>query len=75
MDFLYAISIRGTTLYVCGQLSENECTEIEAFAKQFQSSEYSLDCESTCQSFIMAVQEKFMVSLTRIPVKYVFRIK
>lgn len=75
MVSLYAISIKGTTLYTCGQLSEKECVTIETFAKQFQCSKYSLDCDFICQAFIAAVAEELNLSLTRMPVKCVFRIK
>jgi len=76
MESLYAVSISGTMLYVKGNLSDQECTDVETIAKYFQSSNgKSVDCEVICQAFIKAVEESLQISLIQVPLKYVFRIK
>jgi len=76
MESLYAVSIKGTMLYVKGNLSEQECIAVDAIAKSFQITNVKPeDCEVVCQDFIKVVEMTLHISLVRVPVKYVFRIK
>ena len=73
MDKLYAILIKGTTLYVTGNIPGDDCRKIELFAKGFESKK--TDCKSICQDFVQAVMKKFQIHLIQVPVNFVFRIK
>lgn len=76
MESIYALSIKGTMLYVKGNLSEQECIAVEKIAKHFQSTNKdSVDYEAICQSFIDSVETSLNISLVQVPVKWVFRIK
>ena len=76
MESLYAVSINGTMLYVKGNLSEQECIAVETIAKRFQSTNGNpVDCEVVCQTFIKVVETSLHISVVRVPLKCVFRIK
>lgn len=76
MEFLYAVAINGTMLYVKGDLSEQECIAVEIIAKQFQhTSGNPIDCEGVCQAFLEAVKASLQISLVQVPLQNVFRIK
>lgn len=76
MESIFAVSIKGTMLYVKGNLSKQECIAVETIAKHFQSTNKDpVDYEAVCQSFIDAVETSLHISLVQIPVKWVFRIK
>ena len=71
MKSLYAVFINGTMLYVQGELSEQECVAIEAFAKHFQfANKSSSDCEAICQDFIKAVETSFHILLVQTPLRF-----
>lgn len=75
MTSLYALSINGTMLYVIGDLSEQNCIDIDIIAKSFQTPiQPPIDYDGICQTFIRMVQETLHISLTQIPLKNVFRI-
>ena len=76
MESLYAVAINGTMLYVKGDLSEQECITVETIAKQFQQANGNpIDCEAVCQAFVKAVKTSLQISLVRVPLQHVFRIK
>ena len=76
MESLYAVSIKGTMLYVKGSLSEQECIAVETFAKNFQSTNKDhVGYEAVCQSFINAVETSLHIPLVQVPIKWVFRIE
>ncbi|MEG0261381.1 MAG: hypothetical protein RR444_01610 [Oscillospiraceae bacterium] len=75
MDSLYAISIRGTTVYAYGKLSDDECAAVHSFAQRFQVESDGLDIEFIAQLFLEDANEKLQLSLAKISVKYVFRIE
>ena len=75
MTSLYALSINGTMLYVIGNLSEQNCIDIDIIAENFQTPiQTPIDYDGICQTFISMVQETLHISLTQIPLKNVFRI-
>ena len=74
MESLYAVSIKGTMLYVKGNLSEQECIAVETIAKHFQSTNKD-SVDVVFQAFIKAVETSLHISLVQVPIKWVFRIK
>lgn len=75
MTSLYAVSINGTMLYVTGNLSEQNCIDIDIIAENFQTPIHTpIDYDGICQTFISMVQDTLHISLTQIPLKKVFRI-
>lgn len=76
MDSLYALTINGNMLFLNGNLSEKDYLEIDRIAKQFQAnSGNSKNYKDTVQDFITTIQQTLNVTLSEIPLKYVFRIK
>lgn len=76
MESLYAVSISGTMLYVKGSLSEEECIAVEKIAAHTQNiSDNPAEFEVIYQAFIDAVETSLHISLVRVPLKCVFRIK
>lgn len=76
MDSLYAITIDGTMFYITGDLSEQECLEIEKMAKQFCGIfQKKVSSELLCHAFINKVQNSLHIKLSYIPLKYIFRIR
>lgn len=75
MTSLYALSINGTMLYVIGNLSKQNCIDIDIIAKNFHPpTQPPIDYDEICQTFISMVHETLTISLTQIPLKNVFRI-
>jgi|GEM_PF-5423157 len=76
MQSLYAVSIMGTMLYVEGNLSEEECSNIEKLTKKIQiEHEDLMNYKKACDIFTEAVKSTFNISLIQVPLKYVFRIE
>lgn len=71
---LYAISIKGTMLYARGNLSKNECLNVELMAKQFRYPD-SLDSKYVCQKFLDTVKNALNISLIQVSLKHIFRIE
>lgn len=75
MASLYALSVNGTMLYIIGNLSEQNCIDIDIIAESFQATvQNPIDYDEICQTFISMVRETLNISLTQIPLKNIFRI-
>lgn len=73
MEKLYALSISGTTYFLKGRLSLQECQLIDHLSKEFKRlpSEEELDF---CERFLETINNKLNIKLHKIPINYVFRI-
>lgn len=61
-------------LYVQGDLSEQECVDIEAFAKQFEIARADpINYQVVCQDFIDSVKSTF--NIVRQPEKFCVKVK
>jgi len=76
MESLYALTINGSMLYIKGNLSEQDCKNIDIIAKHFLTTNNSLTSqEEICQSFIKKVHQSLNISLVEVSLNYIFRIK
>lgn len=77
MESLYAVCISGVMLYMIGDLSDQECVDVENIAKEMQYIKPTygdVNHESICQKFIDNVLSSTNIKLKLIPITHVFRI-
>lgn len=69
---MYAVVINGTTFYVEADITEEQCINIESYARGF----IQLQKDSTIilRDFIDAIAQNIGIKMTIVPIESVFRV-
>lgn len=73
MENLYALSISGTTYFLKGKLSLQECQLIDQISKEFKKIPFEEE-QHFCERFLETINNKLNIKLYKTPITYVFRI-
>ncbi len=71
---LYSVTIRGYKYFFCGNLSQNDCSKIDAVCTGLSSDNSSSSADDLFQMLVRRISAEFRTEIYRIQPKHIFRI-